>query len=575
VSFFWLAREQWAILMRCDKPMIRDPILFEVIKNVLISVTEEMSAALQRAAYSTNIKTRRDFSCAVFDSKLQVIAQASAQPSHLGSLPHSVPRAVRDYGPEKLRPGDGLLINDPYHDAVHLNDIALITPAYDNTGALIGYVANVAHHVDIGGSAPGSLAPAREIYQEGLTIPPVRIIEQGEINRDIWNLILANVRSSDESAGDFRAQIAANNLGVHRLVEIANRAGRETFVELCEALISYTERRARVSLAELPRGEYSGEDFLDDDGFSHGPIRIRVTVRIDNEGVTVDLSGTDRQVPGSTNCSYSMTFSGVAYVMKTLVDKDIPVNAGFYRCFRLMVPQGTVTRARAPAAVGGGWEVVFRVVEAMYRALAEAVPQRVVAGTKGTICNVAFGGIDPSGHRYAYYETIAGGGGARPTKDGMDGIQTHIHNTENAPVEEIEISYPFRILRYSLIPDSEGPGKYRGGLGVRRDYWFPDHSVTFSILSDRARFAPWGIFGGGPGRPARFIRNPGGNETVLPSKVSVELEPGEVVSIQTPGGGGYGDPSERSREAVRRDTMLGKVSLERAREVYQYSENES
>lgn len=545
-----------------------DPIRLEVTKNALASITEEMGAALQRAAYSTNIKTRLDFSCAIFDARLRVLAQALAQPSHLGSLPHSVPSAVREYGLENLGPGDGLVINDPHRGAVHLNDIALISPVYSRTGDLLAIVANVAHHVDVGGGAPGSLTPARDVYQEGLILPPVRLVQQGRIVPDVMRLIVANIRAPRESAGDFRAQIAANNVGGGRVRELIEQCGQADFVRFCDDLIDYTARRTRAALAALPRGEFSAEDFLDGDGLTDEPIRIAATVRNGDDGLVIDLTGTDRQVAGSLNCSYSMAFSGVAYVLKTLVDLDIPINEGFYRSFTLTVPEGTVARARPPAAVGGGWEVTFRIAEVLYRALAPALPERVVAGTKGTVCNIAFGGQRPTGEFYAYYETVAGGGGARSTKDGMDAIQTHIHNTENAPVEEVELNYPFRVLRFALIPDSEGPGRFRGGLGVRRDYWFPDHSVTFSVMADRGRFAPWGLFGGGSGRTARVIRDPEGNSQELPLKGSVVLRPGAVITVQTPGGGGYGPVAQRDPGAIARDVRLGKVSAARARDVY-------
>lgn len=544
-----------------------DPIKLEVTKNALESVTDEMSAALQRTAYSTNIKTRLDFSCAVLDARLRVIAQALAQPTHLGSLPRLVPSALGEYGIERLRPGDGLIMNDPHRGAAHLNDVALISPLFGPDGRLVAVVANVAHHVDVGGSAPGSLAPAREIYQEGLILPPTRFVEGGRINPDVMRLIASNIRSPKESAGDFRAQVAANSLGASRLLELIERLGAEGFARMCDEIVAYTARRTRAAFATLPRGEFVAEDYLDGDGISDEPVRIRVAVRVD-DAVTVDLTGTDRQREGSTNCSASMAFSGIAFVLKTLIDQDIPINQGFYDSFATVLPEGTVVNPRRPAPVGAGWEVTFRVTEAMYRALAPALPARVEAGTKGTICNVAFGGRGPRGDYYAYYETIAGGGGARWSRDGMDAIQTHVHNTENAPVEEIELHYPFRVRRVALIPDSEGAGRFRGGLGVRRDYWFPDHSPTFSVLADRGRFPPWGLFGGRDARGLHVVRDPEGTPTELLSKTSVRLAAGETMSVQTPGGGGYGPPEERNPAAVLRDVRLGKVSLERARDVY-------
>jgi N-methylhydantoinase B len=538
----------------------------DIVRNALMSIGDEMAVALQRAAYSTNIKTRLDFSCAFFDRELRLITQAFGQPTHLGSLPHSVPRAIAEYGLENLGPGDAILLNDPHRGAVHLNDIALISPVYDGDH-LLGIVANVAHHVDVGGSTPGSLGVTTEVFQEGLIIPPVKLVEGGRINADILRFISANVRLPRESAGDFRAQIAANNLAGTRLVELAGQLGRDAFEAYCNELITYAERRTRADLARLPRGVYAAEDFLDSDGVTDEPVRVAVTLRVDDDGVTVDLTGSAGQRSAPINATYSMTYSGVAYSLRTQVDPDIPINQGFYQSFQVIAPEGTIVNARHPAAVAAGWEVCFRVTEALFRALAQAVPDRVVAGTKGCICNVAFGGR--AGDRYyAYYETLAGGGGARPIKDGMDAIQTHIHNTENAPVEEIELGYPVRIRQVSLIPDSEGAGRYRGGLGVRRDYWFPEHGTHFSILSDRARFAPWGLLGGGEGRTARYIRNPDTDPVELNSKVVVDLAPGEVISIQTPGGGGYGPPLERDPEAVLRDVLLGKVSAERARTVY-------
>jgi len=377
------------------------------------------------------------------------------------------------------------------------------------------------------------------------------------------------VRLPEASAGDFRAQLAANSLATTRIRELATRLGPEAFPAYCEALNDYAEQRTRAALARLPRGVYEAEDFLDSDGVTDEPVRVAVAFRVDEEGVIVDLTGSATQRLAPINATYSMTYSGIAYALRTQVEDDIPINDGFYRCFKVIAPEGTIVNARRPAAVAAGWEVCFRVTEACFRALAQAVPDRVVAGTKGCICNIAFGGVIPNtGRYYAYYETLAGGGGARPTKDGMDGIQTHIHNTENAPVEEIELDYPVRIAQVSLIPDSEGAGQFRGGLGVRRDYRFPDLAPHFSILSDRARFAPWGLQGGGSSRPAHYVLDPEGAATELNSKVSLELLPGQTISVQTPGGGGFGDPFKRNPKAVLQDVLLGKLSVERARTAY-------
>jgi N-methylhydantoinase B len=546
-----------------------DPVRFEVIRNALLAITEEMGATLRRAAYSTNIKTRGDFSCAFFDAELRTIAQAFAQPSHLGSLAHIVPRAIKTYGAEKLAPGDGILINDPYLGGVHLNDITLITPVFHD-GALLGYVANIAHHVDVGGGAPGSIGVSSEIYQEGLVIPPVRFVKGGQIDPDIFALIRSNFRGTREISGDFRAQTAANRLGAQRIEALVAQHGAATLSTYLGELLSYTERRTRAAFAEFPDGRFAAEMLMDGDGVTDQPVKLAATVTIEGGRVSVDLTGCDDQRKSPTNATSSQAYSGVVYVLKCLIDPDIPVNDGFYRLIDIKSRPGSVVHAQHPAAVAAGWEIAMQLCDLLFRALAGALPDRVVAGTKGCVCNIAFGGVNPaSGEYFTYYETIAGGYGATLTTDGMDAVQAHFQNTENAPVEETEAGYPVRILRYELIENSEGGGRHRGGLGVRRDYTFPGHAPSFSILSDKARFAPWGLFGGEAARPAKYILNPetpGARE--LPSKITFQLAPGDVVSVQTPGGGGTRSPLERPAEGVARDVALGKISAERARGVY-------
>ncbi|BCB84521.1 hydantoinase B/oxoprolinase family protein [Phytohabitans suffuscus] len=537
-----------------------DPIRLEVVKNALLAITDEMSAALQRSAYSTNIKTRGDFSCAMFDTDLRVVGQSFSQPTHLGSLVHSAPRLVAEYGAGNMRHGDGVLMNDAHRGAVHLNDISLVSPV-DVGGRRIGYVANVAHHVDVGGSTPGSLGLNREIFQEGLILPPVQLVAGGVIDDDIIRLIAANIRSPRESLGDFRAQVAANQLASRRLVALAEEMGTDELGRYMSALLNYTQRRVAREIAELPAGEYHAVDFLDDDGFGDTPVKIDVLVRIGDGGIEFDLTGCDAQGTGPMNATASMAYSGVAYVLKALLDTDIPVNDGFYRMCKVRSTAGSVVNASHPAAVAGGWEVCFRVAETAFAALADAFPDRIPAATKGIICNVSFGGVDPrTGDYYAFYETIAGGYGAHSHMDGMDGVQSHIHNTENAPVEEIELNYPVRIAQFSLIPDSGGGGEFRGGLGVRRDYWFVDHDATFSVVSDRTKFAPAGVAGGQPGRPAHFVVDPDGVGRELRSKATIRVPAGGIVSVQTPGGGGYGDPARRDGEAALADLRTGKVS---------------
>lgn len=598
-----------------------------------------MAVALKRSAYSTNIKTRTDFSCAFFDRKLRTVAQASGQPVHLGSLSEFVPRVIRMYGAENLRPGDGILANDPYLGGVHLNDITLISPVYlpspadassrgvgpnanivkaansrlwrdvvslgettspaplpegegekiaeqfpspkaravrgegqtgaSGEGVLLGYVANLAHHVDVGGGAPGSIGAFREVFQEGVIVPGVKLVAGGKINQDLFRLVLAQIRSKRETAGDFRAQIAANTTGTRRLVALAERYGVDTFNASINELMTYTERRTRADLAKLPHGVFRAEGVVDNDGYSSDPVHLVAAVTIDENGVLFDLTGSDPQRRAPVNSTYAQTFAACAYVLKCLIDPDVPVNAGFYSLVKMIAPPGSVTNCTAPAPVVGGWETQHRLTDIIFKALSQAIPERVPAGTKAMMAQVAFGGIDPrDGELYAYYEAIAGGYGGRATRDGPDAVQTHGQNTENAPVEETERNYPIRMARYELVNDSDGAGKFRGGLGLRRDYLFPDHEASFTILSDRDRWGPHPLFGGVPGRVASYALVRGNKEIALGSKTTLEIQPGDVVSFRSCGGGGYGNPRERDPQLVLRDVRDGRVCVERAHDEY-------
>ena len=543
------------------------PIRFEVIRNALVEATEEMTIALRRSAYSTNIKTRADFSCAFFDHKLQPVAQAFTQPVHLGSLSQLVPRVIREYGPDNLAPGDAILSNDPYLGGVHLNDITLISPVYYNN-TLFGYVANLAHHVDVGGGAPASIGAFREVYQEGVIIPAVKLVQDGEIVDDIFRLVLAQIRSKRETAGDFRAQLAANNTGVRRLTMLLDRMGAETVSFYIDELLAYTQRRTKAEIAKLPQGVFAADGYVDNDGFTDKPVHLVAKMIIDDDGVVFDLGGSEPQRRAPVNSTYAQTFSACAYVLKSLIDPDVPVNAGFYNMVQVKAPAGTVVNCTHPAPVVGGWETQVRLSDVLFKGLASALPERVPAGTKAMMCQVGFGGTDSrTGELYAFYETLAGGYGGRATSDGPDAVQCHGQNTENAPIEETEINYPVRILRYELVEDSEGAGRHRGGLGLRRDYFF-DHDVSFTILADRDRWGPWGLFDGHSGAVATYVLNPDDEAVKLGSKMTVELKPEDVVSCRTCGGGGYGPPEEREPQLVLRDVRNGMVSLERARTVY-------
>lgn len=544
-----------------------DPITFEVIRNALVAATDEMVLALRRSAYSTNIKTRSDFSCAFFDAQLRTIAQGFAQPVHLGSMVEQVPKAVLAYGAENLGPGDALVTNDPHPSGVHLNDVSLISPVHLE-GELLGYVANLAHHVDVGGGAPASIGAFREVFQEGVIIPPVRIVAGGRIVDDVFRLVLAQIRSKHETAGDFRAQIAANATGVRRVQALVARHGLDAMREAMTELLEYTERRTRAELAALPAGVYEAEGLVDNDGYTDEPVRLRVRVEIRPDGVSFDTTGSDPQRRAPVNSTYAQTFSACAYALKCLIDPDLPVNDGFYRLVRVHAPAGTVTNCTWPAPVVGGWETQTRLVDVLFRALLPAFPERLPAGTKAMMCQAGFGSLDAAAGSYTcFYETFGGGYGARLASDGPDAVQTHGQNTENAPVEETERSYPVRVERLELVEDSEGPGRFRGGLGLRKDYRF-DLPTTFTILADRDRSGPWGVDGGHDGRTAEYVHVRDGVETRLSSKTTLDLLPGDVISVRTCGGGGYGPPEERDPERVLRDVLEGKVSAARAREIY-------
>jgi N-methylhydantoinase B len=545
-----------------------DPITFEVLRNALLELTEEMSAALRRSAYSTNIKTRADFSCALFDRNLQSVSQSFSQANHLGSLVEMVPRMVREYGVDRLGPGDALLSNDPYRGGAHLNDILLVSPIFHD-GEIVAYVANLAHHVDVGGGAPASVGAFREVYQEGIIIPPVKLLEGGEIVPDIFALVLSQVRAKHETAGDFRAQIAANATGGRRLAALIARHGAETVATYVAELIAYTDRRTASELAKLPRGAFGAEGVVDSDGFTDRPVRLVAKITVSDEGVLFDLTGSDPQRRAPVNSTYSQTFSACAYVLKCLIDPDVPVNAGFYRHVHLVAPPGTVVNAVHPGPVVGGWETNARLTDVMLKAFAPALPETIPAGTKAMICHAGFGGVDPrKGEYYCFLETLGGGFGGRLGSDGPDAVQTHGQNTENAPIEETERNYPVRITRYELVENSDGAGQWRGGLGLRRDYLFADHEASFTVLSDRDRWGPWGLFGGLDGERATYTLNPDSQAKALGSKATIELQPGDVVSYRTCGGGGYGPPVKRDPTLVLRDVHEGKVSLERARDIY-------
>jgi len=552
--------------------MRRDPVELEIFKNLYHSIAEEMGAALRRTAFSPNIKERRDYSCAVFDGAGEVIAMGDHMPVHLGSMPMSV-RAAIDAG--AMQAGDVVMLNDPFCGGTHLPDITLVAPVYVGLRGQVArahrglrggkrrhtvvpdfYVASRAHHADVGGAYPGSMGLCREIYQEGVRIPPVKLMRAGVMDRDVLALLLNNVRTPEEREGDLGAQIAACHTGAERLREVCLRYGVERARRAAADLLDYSEELMRAFLQEVPSGRYRAEDFLDGDGINDRPVKIVVTVKVGRAGkqarlaqddhhhsmVTVDFAGSDRQVEGSVNAVAAITYSACFYVFRCLLAEDVPAAAGLMRPIRVISPEGTIVNARPPAAVAGGnVETSQRIVDVLLRALAQAIPERIPAAASGTMNNLTIGGMNPrTGEPFAYYETVAGGMGARPGKAGVSGVHTHMTNSLNTPAEALEYAYPLRVRKYSLRRDSGGRGQFRGGDGIVREIEvLTDCDVT--LLAERRSRRPWGLAGAADGAPGKaFIARLDGSAEEMPGKFSTRLRKGERVRIETPGGGGWG-----------------------------------
>jgi len=518
--------------------MKTDPVQLEIFKSLFHAIAEEMGATLKRTAFSPNIKERRDYSCAIFDQSGDMVAQGDHMPVHLGSMPLSVRAAIesRDVGP-----GDVVMLNDPYKGGTHLPDITLVSGVFSKR-KLLFYVASRAHQSDIGGMSPGSMPLAEEIYQEGLRIPPVKLMAAGKINRDVWDMVMANVRTSAEREGDLAAMLGANRTGERRLLGIVAKYGWAAVRQYTTEILNYSERMTRHAISTIPEGIYEAEDFLDNDGISDRPIAIRVKMRIKDGKAILDFSESDPQTEGSVNAVYAITASAAFYVFRTVVGFSIPSNAGGMRPLQIIAPEGTVVNARPPAAVcGGNVETSQRIVDVLYRCLAEAIPDRIPAASQGTMNNFTFGAIDPRTKQpVAYYETVAGGMGARPNLDGLSGVHTHMTNSLNTPIEALEHAYPIQMMRYSLRPDSGGRGDSRGGRGIIRELRFLTKAQV-TVLSDRRKFAPYGLNGGGPGAlGSNVLIRDGGLREELPSKFTTWVQRGDILSIQTPGGGGWG-----------------------------------
>ena len=525
--------------------MNTDPIKLELYKNMLASVAEEMGVTLQRTAFSPNIKERLDFSCAVFDGTGQMVAQAAHIPVHLGSMPLSVLAAIAH---TEMAPGDMIALNDPYRGGTHLPDITLVAPVFSREAEQpVFFVANRAHHADVGGMSPGSMPIATSVIQEGIRIPPVKLVRGGTLDTDLWELILANVRTPEERRGDMEAQLAANRVGERRLQEMVEKYGAPEITAYMQELCAYASRMVRARLREIPDGRYVYLDVLDNDGITDEPIEIRVAIEVRDDTAVVDFTGTAQQVRGSVNAIHAITLSAVFYVFRCIAGADVPANAGCLEPIRVITPDGSVVNAKFPAAVAGGnVETSQRIVDVLLGALAQACPDQIPAASSGTMNNVTIGGYDAARARdFTYYETIAGGMGARPNRDGIDAIHTHMTNTMNTPIEAIETNYPMQVTTYAIRRGTGGDGRFRGGDGVIRSLRFlTDAEVT--ILSERRTHRPYGLQGGEPGEPGQNVLISDGAPQILAGKVAVSVREGDVIRIETPGGGGHSSKNKKT-----------------------------
>ncbi len=522
-----------------QRRMNRQAVEIELFRHLLVSIAEEMGAVLRKTAYSANIKERRDYSCAVYDAAGETVAMGDHMPVHLGAMPLSVREAIRAL---RLGPGDVAILNDPFRGGTHLPDITAVSAVYSGRSAKPAfYVANRAHHADVGGMSPGSMPLASEIFQEGLIIPPVLLVRGGEIQRDVMELLLANVRTPVERRGDLLAQLMAIRRGEERLHDLVTRYGLKVVARNMRALQDYSERMMRAAIASLPAGTYRFQDQLDDDGVSGRPVRLSVSLTVGRGDAVIDFSGSDPQAAGPVNANYAIAIAATAYAFRCLVAEDVPYTAGLLRPIRVTAPEGTVVNAKFPAAMAGGnVETSQRITDVVLGALAQAAPERIPAASSGTMNNLTLGGIDPFRRRaWAWYETIAGGMGASPRADGRSAVHTHMTNSWNTPVEAFEHQYPVRIRAYHVRRGSGGAGLHRGGDGITREFEFLAPAEG-TILSDRRARGPYGLNGGADGSPGANWLISGARKVRLGAKTRFELPEGSRLKIDTPGGGGWG-----------------------------------
>ena len=555
----------------------QDPATFEILKNALLKIAEEMRVVLSKTAYSPILKSAGDFSCGLFDVRGAMVAQGPDLPIHLGSMPDAVAAVVAAFAGD-IHQGDAFIHNDPYQGGSHLPDVNVVRPAFHD-GRLIGFACLRAHWPDIGSATPGSYGAVTEIYGEGLRLPPVRLIAEGRLNCDIEAIILANVRTPDERRGDLGAQLAATLRATERLAALAERYGAETLIATMAEVMDYSERLMRAMLSDLPDGEGTFEDFLDGDGIADGPegdapIHIRMQVIKRGDRITVDFAGTDPETAGPINAPLSVTASGVYCGLKTSIDPNslIPPNSGCWRAIEVTAPEGSLLNCTFPCpVVYANHEISHRLADMVMGALSQFLPDQVMACSQGTSAILTLGGVHPAtGARYVSYETIKGGFGARPNKDGINTICAGISNTMNTPVEVIEMAFPVRLLEYSIAPDTGGAGQYRGGNGSRRIWqMLPGADATGTLCMERITSPPFGLLGGKAGAAARVtITTPDGATRDLPGKGAFAAPAGSVIDMLTPGSGGMGDPGARDAAALARDLEDGYVTPEGAKRDY-------
>jgi N-methylhydantoinase B len=547
-----------------------DSTTVEIIRNSLLYASEEMGIALRNSAYSPNIRERMDHSAAIFDNEARLLAQAEHIPVHLGSLPWGLVKSLEycDRGGIDLEESSMIMVNNPYIAGTHLNDVTVIRPIY-SSHRLVAYVANKAHHADVGGKVPGSISiDAKTLREEGVVIDPRYLIRQDRFVKSAVKALTSESRTPEERTGDLKAQTAANVTGERRVLELVMKHGRKMFSEACAESLRKTEQLMRLRLSKIPSGTYHAQDYLEDpDGHD---IRLRVTLTISKGCLKVDYTGTDGQVSNPLNAVYGVTLSGVHYVARTLTGDDVPANSGAFAPITVRAPEGTILNPTFPHPVAGGnVETSQRNADLLFCTFSKAIPGKVPADSGGSMNNVMMGGTYKA-RNWAFYETIGVGLGARIDADGIDGIQANMTNTMNTPIEEIERSYPLLIRQYELRLNSSGPGRHRGGTGIVRSYHALTDNITVTVLADRGRNRPRGLFGGGPGARTEvslYKRARGKIRKIrLPVKVTVVLQKGDVIEIRTAGGGGYGKPEKRERARIKEDTQQGIITSRNARQ---------